>query len=87
MSAIARRVIEDFRRIKQPRLVESGGEPDEPPSEREAAILKQICTGKSNRSIAQALGLAEGKVKNYVSNILTKLHARSRTELVARAGK
>lgn len=80
MSAIARRVIEDFRRIKQPRLVESG-------DEREAAILKQIGTGKSNRSIAQALGLAKGTVKNYVSNILTKLHARSRTELVARAGK
>jgi DNA-binding NarL/FixJ family response regulator len=29
--------------------------------------------------------LAEGTVKNYVSRIMDKLHARSRTELAVRA--
>ena len=83
----ARSVIEDFRRLKQPRVVEKDAAPDEPLTEREAAVLEQIGAGKSNKAIAQALGLAEGTVKNYVSNILAKLHARSRTELAIRASR
>jgi len=85
--SIARSLIEDFRRIKQPRPVERNATLDEPLTEREAAVLEQIGAGKSNKAIAQTLGLAEGTVKNYVSNILSKLHARSRTELAIRASK
>jgi len=85
--AIARSVIEDFRRLKQPRPVAKDAAPDEPLTEREAAVLEQIGAGKSNKAIANALGLAEGTVKNYVSNILSKLHARSRTELAIRASR
>jgi DNA-binding NarL/FixJ family response regulator len=35
----------------------------------------------SNRQIANTLFLAEGTVKNYVSRIMEKLHANTRTEL------
>jgi DNA-binding NarL/FixJ family response regulator len=35
----------------------------------------------SNRQIGSALFLAEGTVKNYVSRIMDKLHASTRTEL------
>jgi DNA-binding NarL/FixJ family response regulator len=35
----------------------------------------------SNRQIAQVLFLAEGTVKNYVSRIMEKLHANTRTGL------
>ena len=83
--AIARRVIEDFRRIKKPRAAPGRDGAQEKLTEREGAILELIGAGKSNRDIAQALDLAEGTVKNHVSNILSKLHARSRTELAIRA--
>ncbi len=48
-------------------------------STREAAVLKLLASGASNREIADRLVLAEGTVKNHVSNILGKLHAENRT--------
>ena len=82
---IARRVIEDFRRIKKPRTAPALDAAQEKLTERESAILELIGAGKSNRDISRALDLAEGTVKNHVSNILSKLHARSRTELAIKA--
>ena len=82
---IARRVLNDFRRIKSAPAPDSDAAPDEPLTEREAVVLDLVGAGKSNRDIGAALGLAEGTVKNHVSNILSKLHARSRTELAIRA--
>ena len=50
-------------------------------SDKEERILSLIAEGKSNKQIAAAAFLAEGTVKNYVSRILEKLHANTRTEL------
>ncbi len=50
-------------------------------SDKEEKILELICEGMMNRQIANALSLAEGTVKNYVSRIMEKLHANTRTEL------
>jgi DNA-binding NarL/FixJ family response regulator len=36
----------------------------------------------SNREVADDLALAEGTVKNYVSNILAKLHAANRVQAI-----
>ncbi|MBO0795050.1 MAG: response regulator transcription factor, partial [Ktedonobacteraceae bacterium] len=49
-------------------------------SPREIEILKLIAEGASNRKIAEKLVLAEGTVKNHVSNILGKLHTENRTQ-------
>lgn len=49
-------------------------------SERE--ILSFMAGGFSNKEIANAVFLAEGTVKNHVSNILTKLDCRDRTQAV-----
>jgi DNA-binding NarL/FixJ family response regulator len=50
-------------------------------SDKEERILSLIAEGKSNKQIAAAVFLAEGTVKNYVSRIMDKLHANTRTEL------
>jgi DNA-binding NarL/FixJ family response regulator len=50
-------------------------------SDREERILGLIAEGRSNKQIAAAVFLAEGTVKNYVSRIMEKLHANTRTEL------
>ena len=49
--------------------------------------MRLIAEGKSNRQIAGALFLAEGTVKNYVSRIMEKLHANTRTELAVISAK
>jgi two-component system, NarL family, response regulator DegU len=53
---------------------------DEGLSGREVEVLKLLASGASNREIAERLTLAEGTVKNHVSNILSKLHAENRTQ-------
>ncbi len=50
-------------------------------TEKEEKVLELIAEGMSNRQIGGALFLAEGTVKNYVSRIMEKLHANTRTEL------
>ena len=50
-------------------------------NDKEEKILERIAEGMSNRQIGAALFLAEGTVKNYVSRIMEKLHANTRTEL------
>ena len=52
----------------------------EPLSDRELEILRLVATGASNKEIAAALVIAEGTVKNHVTNILGKLGVRDRTQ-------
>jgi DNA-binding NarL/FixJ family response regulator len=54
-------------------------------SDREVAILRLLAGGYSNKEIASTLFLAEGTVKNYVSDILDKLDTRDRTRAVLKA--
>jgi DNA-binding NarL/FixJ family response regulator len=55
-----------------------------PLSDREIEVLKRLSDGCSNREIATALFLAEGTVKNHVTNVLAKLGARDRTQAALR---
>jgi DNA-binding NarL/FixJ family response regulator len=55
-----------------------------PLSDRELDVLRRLAEGESNREIATALFLAEGTVKNHVTNVLAKLAARDRTQAALR---
>jgi DNA-binding NarL/FixJ family response regulator len=55
-----------------------------PLSDRELEVLRLLGNGCSNREIARALFLAEGTVKNHVTNVLAKLGARDRTQAALR---
>lgn len=59
-------------------------QPD-PLTERETEILRLMASGYSNKEIANSLNVAEGTVKNHVSNILSKLGVRDRTRAVLKA--
>ena len=52
---------------------------------REREILTLVARGASNRQIAENLYLTEGTVKNHVSNILSKLGVRDRTQAAIKA--
>jgi len=54
---------------------------------REREVLRLLAGGYSNREIAKALFVAEGTVKNHVSNILTKMGVRDRTRAVLKAAE
>jgi len=92
---IARKVMDQFRRLAEPwgssRAVEHAAAERQPGAEtlndKEERILELITEGKSNRQIANAVFLAEGTVKNYVSRIMEKLHANTRTELAVMAAR
>jgi DNA-binding NarL/FixJ family response regulator len=55
-----------------------------PLSDRELEVLRLLADGGSNREIAAAMFLAEGTVKNHVTNVLAKLGARDRTQAALR---
>jgi DNA-binding NarL/FixJ family response regulator len=57
----------------------------DPLTDRETEILRLMAGGYSNKEIANSLNVAEGTVKNHVSNILSKLGVRDRTRAVLKA--
>lgn len=69
---IAGKVMDQFRHLTRDR---------DSLSDEEERVLRLITDGSSNRQIAQTMALAEGTIKNYVSRIMDKLHANTRTEL------
>ena len=49
-------------------------------SDREEQILQLVSEGLTNREIGERLHLAEKTIKHYMTNVLQKLHVRSRVE-------
>jgi DNA-binding NarL/FixJ family response regulator len=49
-------------------------------TERESEILNLVVLGLTNREIGDRLHLSEKTIKHYITNILEKLHVRSRVE-------
>jgi DNA-binding NarL/FixJ family response regulator len=97
--AIASQVLTEFQRManalgrlgRQTTRSTDSAAVDLPPMEtltpREETILRLLTEGLTNAGIAARLYLSEGTVKNYVSEILSKLHANDRTHAVVLAIK
>lgn len=56
-------------------------------SEREEEVLKLVGYGSTNKDVAEALFVTENTVKCHMRNIMSKLHAKSRYQLVTYAIK
>ncbi len=86
---IARKVMDEFRRVSVPRISAKTDDklPMEQLTERETEILSLIANGNTNKDIAKTLYLTEGTVKNYVSKVMAKLHINDRTQLAIKALK
>ncbi len=97
--AIASQVLAEFqrmanalRRLSPQRSYPTGESSDDLPlmetlTPREETILRLLTEGLTNAGIAARLHLSEGTIKNYVSEILSKLHANDRTHAVVLAIK
>ena len=57
----------------------------EPLTEREQEVLQLLALGLSNKEMALRLTISEGTVKTHVHNLIGKLGAQSRTQVLARA--
>ena len=75
--AVTAKVLEQLREPK----TEDTGWAQLLPQERQ--ILELIAEGKTNRAIAEEIHLSENTVKNYVSNILSKLDMARRSQAAA----
>ena len=74
-----------FERLRHPEPADE--DPLADLSTQERRILDHIAEGMTNRQIGEAMFLAEKTVKNYVSNVLTKLGMSRRTEAAAYAAR
>jgi len=77
--SVARKVVVEFARLSekpaQARKLEL-----ELLSEREREVLQLVTNGASNKEIATRLFIAPGTVKNHITNILSNLGVRDRTQ-------
>ncbi len=71
--AVTQRVLERIR-------LGTAGDPLARLTAQERRLLDHIGEGMTNRQIAEAMGLAEKTVKNYVSQLLAKLGLERRTQ-------
>lgn len=81
--AVTRKVLDEFSRVSHLGT-------REPPSElkltpRETEVLRMLGHGATNKQIGAALGIAEGTVKNHLSNIYEKLDVDERTSAALKA--
>lgn len=68
-----------------PELMENIFNSHNPLTNQEKIILIKIKEGLPNKEIANELFLSEGTIRNYISNILTKLNCKNRTEAVKKS--
>jgi DNA-binding NarL/FixJ family response regulator len=82
--SIAAKVVAEFSRMSSSQPSDLARVVDEL-SDREREVLRHLAHGKSNKEIARALHIAEGTVKNHMTNVLGKLGVQDRTQAALKA--
>ena len=77
---VTRRLIEEFAQRPEPSAASLA--PVDGLTDREVEVLHLVAKGLSNAEIAGELIMSPATAKTHVSRLLTKLHARDRTQLV-----
>ncbi len=77
---LARKLLREFARLREERT-----DPDTETglTRREQDVLEQVARGVTNREIASTLYISENTVNYHMKNILSKLHLRNRSQVVA----
>jgi DNA-binding NarL/FixJ family response regulator len=85
--AIAGRILTELARPEPVAAPPPGGGRPDPDrlTDREMDVLRLVVAGMRNKEIAADLGISENTAKFHLRNILDKLHAQNRAEVVARA--
>jgi two-component system, NarL family, response regulator DesR len=83
--AAAIRRVHRGEKVMNPTLLMEAWTLENPLSERELEILRLAAAGLSTKEIAAACFLSEGTVRNYLSEIMSKLDVETRQEAVRRA--
>lgn len=79
-SALAKKLLQEFARLKRQEHQVEGVEDGLTTRERE--VLEHVARGATNREVASALYISENTVNFHMKNILSKLHLRNRAEVV-----
>jgi DNA-binding NarL/FixJ family response regulator len=82
--SVAAKVLRQFAQLQNRQQRRSAQPLTEPLSSRELQVLEQLAVGKSNKEIASDLNIAEGTVKNHMSQVLAKLGVLDRTQAALR---
>ncbi|PHA00356.1 DNA-binding response regulator [Bacillus pseudomycoides] len=82
LAAAIRNVMNGKREIS-PELMFGLWQEQNPLTDREKEVLLLAKEGKTANEIAKTLYLSSGTVRNYISDVLTKLNAKNRIEAIA----
>lgn len=82
LAASIRKIINGKRELS-PELMYGLWQEQNPLTDREKDVLLLARAGKTTNEIAKELYLSAGTVRNYISDILTKLQAKNRIEAIA----
>ncbi|MGW1055580.1 response regulator transcription factor [Streptomyces sp. NPDC001118] len=82
LASAVRRVVAGQRVVDPQLAVAAWGGQESPLTDRETEVLRLAAKGAEPSEIAAQLHLSTGTVRNYLTNIITKLNARNRVDAV-----
>ncbi|QED48603.1 response regulator transcription factor [Cytobacillus dafuensis] len=85
--AVAIRNVMKGKREFSPELVFGSMKEENPLTEREREVLRMVADGKTAKEISVILFLSQGTVRNYMSEIISKLHVKNRIEAITVAAE